>query len=295
MPTLQMLLDGGYPLCAVYTQPDRPAGRGRHNAASSIKQLAQRHYLRVLQPVSFKDVGAVETLQALNADLMVVVAYGLLLPQAVLDAPRLGCINIHASLLPRWRGAAPIQRALLAGDTETGVTLMRIEPKLDAGPMLRKAVTAIGSDETGGGLHDRLARIGADTLRNALPDLLAGRLPVETQDEAQVTYAGKLNKQEARIDWAQPMDRIERLVRAFNPWPVAGTLYQNQQLRIWRAKAMEGTPHGAPGNVSVDGRALLVATGDGVLRLNEVQLPGGKRMAAEAFLNAHAVDGQRFG
>lgn len=294
VPTLQMLLDGGYPVCAVYTQPDRPAGRGRQATASPVKQLALQHGLSVRQPVSFKDPGAVDAMRALNADLMVVVAYGLLLPQAVLDAPRLGCVNIHASLLPRWRGAAPIQRALLAGDAETGITLMRIELKLDAGPMLRKASTPIGADETGGELHDRLARIGADTLRQALPDLLAGRMQAEIQDETLVTYAEKLSKAEARIDWQQPASHIERLVRAFNPWPVAETLYQGRQLRIWRARAIQHPPHGEPGSVCVDGSAVDVATADGVLRLDEVQLPGGKRMPVAAFLNAYAVDGVRF-
>lgn len=295
VPTLQMLLDNGYPICAVYTQPDRPAGRGRHDTASPVKQLAQQHGLRILQPVSFKEAGAIEALQALNADLMVVVAYGLLLPQAVLDAPRLGCVNLHASLLPRWRGAAPIQRALLAGDAETGITLMRIELKLDAGPMLRKAATAIGTNETGGELHDRLAQIGADTLRDALPDLLADRLTAETQDEALVSYASKLSKAEALIDWQQPATQIERLVRAFNPWPVAETRYQGQQLRIWRAKALSDSAQAAPGVTRVNGHNLLVACGTGMLCLEEVQLPGGKRLPVAAFLNAHALDGQRLG
>ncbi|BBL72388.1 methionyl-tRNA formyltransferase [Methylogaea oryzae] len=295
VPTLQMLLDNGYPVCAVYTQPDRPAGRGRHAAASPVKQLALQHGLTVMQPASFKEPGALDALRAFDADLMVVVAYGMLLPQAVLDIPRLGCVNNHASLLPRWRGAAPIQRSLLAGDKETGVTLMRIELKLDAGPMLRKAAVAIGADETGGELHDRLAQLGAELLRESLPDLLAERLPGEIQDESLVTYAEKLNKQEARIDWGRPAADIERQVRAFNPWPVAETQYQGQQLRIWRAKALALAAHGQPGTVKVDGRTLLVAAGDGVLRLDEVQLPGGKRMAADAFLNAHNVSGVRLG
>lgn len=295
VPTLQMLLDGGHSVCAVYTQLDRPAGRGRQATASPVKQLARQHDLTVLQPKSFEEPGAVVSLQALHADLMVVIAYGLLLPQAVLDAPRLGCVNVHASLLPRWRGAAPIQRALLAGDQKTGVTLMRIELKLDAGPMLCKASTPIGSDETGGELHDRLARIGADTLRDAMPELLEGRLSAEIQDETRVTYAEKLSKQEARIDWNLPAAHIERLVRAFNPWPVAETLYQGQQLRLWRARALVRAPHGEPGSVQVNGRTLVVASGDGVLRLDEVQLPGGKRLAVGAFLNAHDVDGDQLG
>ncbi|TAN46992.1 MAG: methionyl-tRNA formyltransferase [Methylococcaceae bacterium] len=290
VPTLQMLLDAGHAPCAVYTQPDRPAGRGRHALASPVKQLALRHGLPVLQPVSFKEPGAVENLQALNADLMVVVAYGLLLPQTVLDAPRLGCVNLHASLLPRWRGAAPIQRALLAGDPQTGVTLMRIELKLDAGPMLKKSVTPIGADETGGELHDRLALLGADLLRTALPDLWAEKLAGEVQQDALVTYAEKLSKQEARIDWTQPAAHLERLVRAFNPWPVAETGFQGKQLRIWRAQALPQSAHGEPGRVTVCGKTMHVATGDGMLRLDEVQLPGGKRLAVEAFLNAHQAD-----
>lgn len=290
VPTLQMLLDSGQAPCAVYTQPDRPAGRGRHALASPVKQLALQHGLPVCQPLSFKEPGAVAELCALNADLMVVVAYGLLLPQTVLDAPRLGCVNLHASLLPRWRGAAPIQRAISAGDAQTGVTLMRIELKLDAGPMLKKSATPIGVDETAGELHDRLALIGADLLRDALPDLLTGSLPGEIQQEAWVTYAEKLHKQEARIDWRQAAVELERQVRAFNPWPVAETLFQGKQLRIWRAKALPQLAQGEPGRVSVVGKSMHVSTGEGVLRLDEVQLPGGKRLAVEAFLNAHPVD-----
>jgi methionyl-tRNA formyltransferase len=290
VPTLQMLLDNGYPVRAVYTQPDRPAGRGRQATASPVKQLAQRYNLPVLQPGSFKEPGALETLRAFDADLMVVIAYGMLLPQSVLDVPRLGCVNLHASLLPRWRGAAPIQRAVLAGDSHTGITLMRIELKLDAGPMLRKAGTPIGPQESSGELHDRLAQISAATLRDALPDLLAGNLTDEIQDEAEVTYAEKLSKQEALIDWTQPAARIERQVLAFNPWPVAETQYQGRQLRIWRAQAIDNPAQGEPGSMRADGKALYVATGDGELRLDEVQLPGGKRMAASAFLSAHSAD-----
>jgi methionyl-tRNA formyltransferase len=295
VPPLQMLLAGPHAVCAVYTQPDRPAGRGQKLKASPVKALAATHGIPVFQPVSLKAPEEQERLRSHGADLMVVVAYGLILPKAVLDVPRLGCVNIHASLLPRWRGAAPIQRAVLAGDETTGVTIMLIEPGLDAGPMLHKKICRIGPGETAGELHDRLSLLGAEALAEALPAIESGTARPEIQDEALVTYAAKLEKSEARLDWTLPALQLERRVRAFNPWPVAETPYRGTTLRIWKAESL-GEPAGAePGTVLPRDRTLDVATGQGVLRLLEVQLPGGKRMSATAFLNAHPLRSERFG
>jgi methionyl-tRNA formyltransferase len=291
VPVLQAILDSPHTLAGVYTQPDRPAGRGRKLTPGPVKQLALQHDLPVFQPVSLKDTEAREVLAGLEPDLMVVVAYGLLLPQAVLDIPRLGCVNLHASLLPRWRGAAPIQRAILAGDSETGVCLMQMEAGLDSGPVLARVSTPLAADETGGSLHDRLSRLSAELLAKHLEDLEAGRLQGQVQDQSLVTYAHKLDKREAAIDWQGDAVHIERQVRAFNPWPVAQAQYQGQSLRIWRARVTEG-PAAAPGTVVAAGRdGIDVACGTGCLRLLEIQLPGGKRLDAAAFLNARSVDG----
>jgi methionyl-tRNA formyltransferase len=292
VPVLQALLDSAHPVVAVYTQPDRPAGRGRKRVAGPVKQLAQRSGLPVRQPASLRDPQAQRQLAQLQPDLMVVVAYGLILPLAVLDIPRLGCVNLHASLLPRWRGAAPIQRAILAGDAETGISLMQMEAGLDSGPVLAVSRTAIHQDETGGSLHDRLSRMAAELLTAHLDDLEAGRLPAVLQDESRVTYAGKLDKREAAIDWRRSAAELERQVRAFNPWPVAQADYQGQALRIWAARALGNGAAGSPGAVLATGRdGIDVACGDGCLRLLEVQLPGGKRLAAAEFLNARRLDG----
>lgn len=291
VPILQVLIDSGHTVVGVYTQPDRPAGRGRKLKPGPVKALAGRHGLAVHQPATLKDPAALETLAALEADLMVVVAYGLLLPQRVLDLPRLGCVNLHASLLPRWRGAAPIQRAILAGDSETGVCLMQMEAGLDSGPVLAEVRTPIQPGETGGSLHDRLSELAAGLLSRHLDDLAARRLVPQVQDESRVTYAHKLDKAEAAIDWHADARAIERQVRAFNPWPVAQAVYQEQSLRVWRASAIEGSG-GEPGAVMAAGRdGIDVACGTGRLRLQEIQLPGGKRLDAAAFLNARSVDG----
>ncbi len=236
-------MEAGYPLVAVYTQPDRPAGRGRQLRASPVKTCARAAGIPVHQPGSLRDPAVWAELTATAPDLLVVAAYGLILPPAVLAIPQLGCVNVHASLLPRWRGAAPIHRALMAGDAETGISIMRMEAGLDTGPVFARAACPIERGMTGGELHDRLAMLGAETLRAALPDLLASRLTPEPQDDALATYAAKLSKAEAELDWTQSALELERQVLAFNPYPVAQTWLEGQALRIWRARAEEGVGH----------------------------------------------------
>ncbi len=295
VPSLQMLLASKHEVCAVYTQPDRPAGRGRHNHISPVKELALKHSIPVFQPLTLKTDEDLQQLTLFNADLMVVVAYGMILTQAVLDTPKLGCINVHGSLLPRWRGAAPIQRALMAGDEKTGVTIMQIVRKLDAGSMLHKEEYVIGDNDTAGDLHDKLAELGAIGLSKVLAQIETGSLHIEPQDESLVTYAEKLTKSEAIIDWAQPANTIALKIRGLNAWPVAQTLYQDNVLRIWRAEALAIETDLEPGIVNSQNKNIDVATGKGLLRLHEVQLPGGKRMTAQAFLNAHNVNGVKLG
>jgi methionyl-tRNA formyltransferase len=304
VPCLQMLLDSEHDICAVYTQPDRPAGRGRKLQASPVKELALAAGIPVYQPLTLKTGEDLQQISALNADLMVVVAYGMILTQDVLGAPKLGCINVHASLLPRWRGAAPIQRAVLAGDEKTGVTIMQIVRKLDAGDMLHKEECGIDQTDTASGLQDKLAVLGAIGLAKVLAQIETGTVHAERQDESLVTYAEKLEKSEAIIDWNQPAADIARKVRGLNAWPVAQTLYQGYVLRIWQAvpvnddsigEATNRSPLQEPGIVRCAGKHLDVATGLGFLRLLEVQLPGGKRMPVQAFLSAHDVDGVRLG
>jgi len=276
---------------AVYSQPDRPAGRGRKLTPSPVKQRALQHHIPVFQPTSFKGSEARQKLTELRPDLMVVVAYGLILPQAVLDLPERGCVNLHASLLPRWRGAAPIQRAVLAGDRQSGVCLMQMEAGLDSGPVLAEVRTDIAVDDTGGSLHDRLSGLAADLLVRHLGDLEQGVLEPVVQDESLVSYASKLDKCEAVINWQQDAAQLERQVRAFNPWPVAQTKCQGQVLRVWSAKAIDGAA-GLPGSVVAAGKqGIDVACGSGCLRLLTIQLPGGKRLSAADFLNARSVDG----
>ncbi len=302
VPSLTALLDAGVQVIAVYTQPDRPAGRGQKLQLSPIKQLALAHALPVFQPESLKkDAAAVAALRELNADVMIVVAYGLLLPQTVLDAPRVGCVNVHASLLPRWRGAAPIQRAVLAGDAESGVCIMKMEAGLDTGAVYHRVTTQLEADETGGSLHDRLAVLGAEALLTALPGVIDGTLVPEPQVEAQVTYAHKLTKEEARIDWTQATAHIDRQIRAFNPWPVAHTNLEDAVLRVWGSEVggddnPQLTTVEPPGTVlSADKTGIAVVTGDGVLRITRLQPPGKKPMTAADYLNARQLDGVRFG
>ncbi len=277
-------------IVAVYTQPDRPAGRGRALSASPVKRAAQALGIAVEQPQGLREPGAIERLRALAPDLLVVVAYGLILPKKVLAIPRLGCWNVHASLLPRWRGAAPIQRALLAGDAETGVCLMQMEAGLDTGPVLLRRPIAIAPDDTGGTLHDKLATLGAEALAEGLDHLVDGMaLPAQRQSADGVTYAHKLDKSEATFDWNQPAATIERKVRAFNPRPVAEALLAGEILRVWNAAALSGPSTAAPGTVLGAGReGIDVACAEGVLRLLEVQRAGARRIAAADYANARA-------
>lgn len=296
MPVLQALLESPHQVVAVYTQPDRPAGRGRKLQASPVKRLAESVGLPVYQPTTLKSRAQQEVLSGLQPQLMVVVAYGLLLPQAVLDIPLFGCVNLHASLLPRWRGAAPIQRAILAGDDETGVCLMQMEAGLDTGPVLESVRCSIGPADTGGSLHDKLSRLSADLLTRNLDALAARTLTPVVQDDAHACYANKLEKTEALIDWSQSAVRIDRQIRAFNPWPVAQTLYQHDVLRVWRAVPLEDHAGCQAGYVlAASKEGMDVACGEGALRLLEVQLPGGKRLDVADFIKSRTVNGLQLG
>ncbi|WP_445372784.1 methionyl-tRNA formyltransferase [Methylomonas sp. HW2-6] len=291
VPTLQTLIDSPHEVVAAYTQPDRPAGRGRKLTASPIKDLALTAGIPVAQPENFKTAEAIQALADLKPELLVVVAYGLILPQAVLDIPKFGCINVHGSLLPRWRGAAPIHRAVMAGDAKTGVTIMKVVKKLDAGDMLLKLECPISADATSSELHDRLAELGAQGLLQVVDMIERGALQAEAQDESLVTYAHKLEKQEALIDWRQSAVELDRKIRGLNAWPVAQTTFSGQILRVWRSEVLEKAATLAPGAIDSSAQALDVATGDGMLRLLEVQLPGGKRINGKDFLNAHPAAG----
>ena len=294
VPALQSLLDSPHDVVAVYTQPDRPSGRGRKTHASPVKQLAQLHDIAVFQPVSLKSAEAQQALAALRPDLMVVIAYGLILPAAVLALPRLGCVNVHASLLPRWRGAAPIQRAILAGDKETGVCLMQMDAGLDTGPVLASTRCAIQADDSASQLHDRLAQQGAQLLSDNLVAIEQSALEPRQQDEALACYASKLEKAEARINWIMAADEILRCIQAFNPWPVAETRYGDRQLRIWDARVIAGEADALPGTVLVaDKEGIEVACGKGRLQILKLQLPGGRAVSAGEFINAHAIAGMR--
>ncbi|HZH44037.1 MAG TPA: methionyl-tRNA formyltransferase [Lysobacter sp.] len=272
---------------AVYTQPDRPAGRGRALTPSPVKREALARGIEVRQPENFRQADTRDALRALQPDLMVVVAYGLILPQSVLDIPANGCWNVHASLLPRWRGAAPIQRAIEAGDSETGVCLMRMEKGLDTGPVLLSQRTPIGPEDTGGQLHDRLAELGAQVLADGLGLLRAGIRPVpQPQPSEGVTYAHKLEKHEARLDWTQPARVLANKVRAFNPWPVAEAELAGERVRIHGAIALDRVVEAEPGRVVGAGRdGIDVACGEGVLRLRVLQREGGKAITAADYLN----------
>jgi methionyl-tRNA formyltransferase len=301
VPALERLA-GSHRMCAVFTQPDRPAGRGRAMHMSPVKRRALEQGLPVQQPTTFKSPEVIALLGSLQLDALVVVAYGQILPAAVLTVPRLGCINIHASLLPRWRGAAPIQRALLAGDLNTGITIMRMEAGLDTGPMLAARSIGIGARDTAKTLHDALAILGAELIVETLDALHEGRSHETAQPADGVTYAEKISKREALIRWDQDSLSIWRQIRAFNPWPVAETRFQGEQLRIWEAEPLESTPpttgsatQGAPGLVlaaSPDG--IDVACGQGALRVTRLQLAGRNPQPAREFLKAQRLVGATF-
>lgn len=294
--SLDALINSQHTVCAVFTQPDRKAGRGRKLNRSPVKILAEQHAIPVFQPTSLKLEDSQQQLRALKADIMIVAAYGLLLPSAVLSIPPLGCVNIHASLLPRWRGAAPIQRAIQAGDELSGITFMQMDEGLDTGAMLKKVECSIAPDETGGSLHDKLARLGAEHLGELLDDLKAGKVIGQPQNEAQACYAKKLSKEEALINWHDDAAKLARTIRAFNPWPVAFTTLANPGseeliLRIWNAHQTNNTSafheETRPGTIIDSSKnGIVVTTGKGLLTLSHLQLPGSRTLNAEQLLNA---------
>ena len=289
---LRVLLGSQHQVIAVYSQPDRPAGRGKKLSASPVKEVALANNIPVYQPLNFKTPEAIDELAALGADLMVVVAYGLILPKAVLDAPRLGCINVHASILPRWRGAAPIQRAIEAGDSETGVTIMQMDVGLDTGDMLIKSFCPIIAEDTGGSLHDKLIQVGGPALLQALEQIASGTAHPEKQDDSLSNYAPKLSKEEAALNWRLPANVLERKIRAFNPFPVAHTKIagtgDDQRIRVWKASVINEAHSASPGKIArITSEGLWVACGEGQLVLEQIQLPGKKSMAIGEILRGH--------
>lgn len=285
---LEALIASPHQVVAVYTQPDRPAGRGRQLKPSAVKALAQQHGIPVEQPVSLKTVEAATTLANYHADLMIVAAYGLILPTTILTTPRLGCLNIHASLLPRWRGAAPIQRAILAGDNQSGITIMQMDAGLDTGAMLLKKSLPIGITMNAGDLHDQLAKLGADALLETISMIQQQHIQAEQQDNNQATYAKKLEKDEAWINWTQRAGEIDRQIRAFNPWPIAQTKLDGNIIRVWQAELSAAS--GTGGTIlHTDKTGIVVACGSDAVRLLRCQLPGGKPLSVAELLNGHAA------
>jgi len=284
---LDALLSSGHQVVGVFTQPDRPAGRGKKLMPSPVKVLAEEHGLPVFQPASLRPQENQQLVADLNADVMVVVAYGLILPKAVLDMPRLGCINVHGSLLPRWRGAAPIQRSLWAGDADTGVTIMQMDVGLDTGDMLYKLSCPITDEDTSATLYDKLAELGPKGLIDTLQQLADNRVQPEVQDEALVTYADKLSKEEARLDWSLPAAQLERCIRAFNPWPMSWLEIDGQPVKVWQASVIAGPVNAAPGTiVEANKQGIQVATVEGILNLESLQPAGKKAMSAQDLLNS---------
>ncbi|ABA87505.1 methionyl-tRNA formyltransferase [Syntrophotalea carbinolica DSM 2380] len=296
LPTLQGLLEAGVDLCGVFTQPDRRKGRGKVLAPPPVKELALRHNLPVLQPEKLRDPSAVEQIRSLKPDLIVVVAYGQILPKSVLDIPRYGCINVHASLLPRYRGAAPINKAVVDGEQVTGVTTMLMDVGLDTGDILVKRATEIGNEETAGELHDRLALLGREAMEETLRRLCDGTLRSEAQDDAQSCYAPMMKKEDGCIDWSRPAGVIHNLVRGLSPWPGAYTRWNGQTLKLGRTVAEEGS-EAEPGTVvSADETGVCIACGEGVLRVRELQLAGKKKLPAGDFLRGTSLSaGARLG
>ena len=287
-PALAALIEAGHKIVLVLTQPDRPSGRGMKLKASPVKELALQHGIEVFQPETLKDASAQSRIEEAKADVMIVAAYGLMIPTNVLNMPRLGCYNIHASLLPRWRGAAPIQRSLLAGDKETGVTIMEVVPALDAGAMISKGIVKITELDTAQTLHDALAKTGAELMVQAMEKLSKnGALDSTPQDESLVTYAEKLQKSEATIDWNKSADAISKQVRAFNPFPVATAILKGEVCRIWMATKKPGK--GRAGEVMATNETIDIACGEDVLCIHELQLPGGKRLKAREFLTGRQL------
>jgi len=283
---LKALLAAGHAIPLVLTQPDRPAGRGMKPRISAVKEFALAHGLNVAQPENLKTEAARQPIRDAAAEVMVVAAYGLILPRAALDLPALGCVNIHASLLPRWRGAAPIHRAIEAGDAQTGITLMQMDQGLDTGAVLRRAPLPIQAEDTTGSLHDKLAELGAREIVALLPELAAGRVAASAQDESLATYAAKIGKEDARLDWNLSADVLERRIRAFDPFPGAFCLLDGEALKIWRARPVQGC--GTPGEIlAVRRQELCVACGEGALAISEVQKAGGRRLPVASFLAGH--------
>ena len=299
--SLSALVANGIVPVAVLTQPDRPAGRGKRITASPVKQFAEEHGIKVMQPATLREQTAADALAAREPDLLIVAAYGLLLPQNVLDIPKSGCLNVHASLLPRWRGAAPIQAAILAGDRQTGISLMAMTAGLDCGPVFAAAAIDIGDDETAGELHDRLAVLGGELLVEKLDDILSGTLSAVEQDDAEASYAGKINKQDAQLDWSQDADTLARHVRAYDPVPgafffvaddAAASTGSSIRVKCWRGSAVADV-RGAPGTVIESGSdGVIVACGEGGLRLEALQLPGKRRVPAREFLQQLDLNGR---
>jgi len=284
---LDALLTSGHQVVGVFTQPDRPAGRGNKLTPSPVKMLATTHDIPVFQPKSLRPAESQQLVAELNADIMVVVAYGLILPQAVLDMPKLGCINVHGSLLPRWRGAAPIQRALWAGDSHTGITIMQMDIGLDTGNMLHKIECAIEPEDTSASLYNKLAQLGPVGMLTTLEQLATGSVHAEVQDEALVTYAEKLSKEEARLDWSLSASQLERCIRAFNPWPMSYFLIDGQPVKVWQAAVIAEQPLVAPGTlIAATKSGIQIATADGILNILQLQPAGKKAMSAQDLLNS---------
>ncbi len=289
-PTLQALLGSRHDLRAVVTQPDKPAGRGRRLSAPKVKQLALAHEIPCLQPAALNDPTVEDALSALEPEVIVVAAYGKILPPSLLNIPPMGCINVHASLLPKYRGAAPIQWAIINGETETGITIMLMDEEMDHGPILLQRPVPILPDETAGELHDRLAALGPPCLLEALEGLEAGSLTPRTQDHAGATYASMLSKEDGRLDWSEPAERVVNRVRGVTPWPGATTTLGGEPIKVWQASVGPADASGRPGEVVAVGEdGLTVACGRGAVRIEELQVAGRRRMAAASFLRGHPV------